>query len=96
VQYNSKYVFVFSKNLAQAWATEGACRDNGTPRTLGALNLGWRYRWNGQDAKQCANANSCNLNESNFWLGKLFDCVAATGADGDQTAHISSDQVLCP
>lgn len=96
LRYSNTLSPLLSHNVVQAWATDGHCAASGAERQAASVSVGWRYKWRGQSGKQCASATSCTSEETHLLLAKYFECVSASAADGDQIAHISSDQTTCP
>lgn len=91
-----RYYLAYSENAVEAWVTGGSCSSNGARRGVESINLGWRYKWEGLSGKQCTQQDSCALGEKNVVLGKVFECAMVTARDGEQSAHLSTDQVGCP
>lgn len=95
VRYRNNYYYLYSENYAEGWITDGACSLNGPRRSIQNIGLGWRYRGQSQDNKQCTNVDSCSFSEKNYGIGKTIECSASTARDGNQSAHATTDPVAC-
>jgi hypothetical protein len=96
LRYNNAYFAVASESRTEAWITEGTCSQTGAARKVDTLRISWRHDfYDSQMTRQCVDTDRCVANLQHVLEGRNIACASAQARQGNQTAHITTDQAAC-
>ena len=96
LRYDNAYFGVASESSAEAWVTEGSCKEPGARRQVDNVRVSWRHDYQDiQATRQCVDTDRCRNHDQHIIEGRNIRCASAQARQGNQTAFVTTDQAYC-